>query len=146
MHYKRRQKLTITVIVVGALMVATLLVLYALKQNINLFYTPTELRTATLPETAVVRLGGMVVKHSVVKEKGSLLVHFTLTDFKENVPVVYRGVLPTLFREGQGIVTRGHVSATGEFKADEVLAKHDANYMPKEVKLAIKKSLHETTA
>lgn len=121
-------------------MLATGLVLYALRQNINLFYTPTELRQGKAPTNALVRLGGMVMKGSVKHDEKSLKVLFTLTDFKKTIVVSYTGILPTLFREGQGIVTQGRLSKDGTFMAVEVLAKHDANYMPPSLKKTLAKN------
>jgi cytochrome c-type biogenesis protein CcmE len=138
MKPERKQKLIKLIAVVSVLMVATLLILYALRQNISLFYTPSQVNNGEMPQQSIVRLGGMVEKGSVERANDSLDVLFTLTDFKTKVRVKYHGVLPTLFREGQGIVARGHLAANNTFVAEEVLAKHDANYMPPEVKEALK--------
>jgi len=110
--------------------------MYALRQNINLFYTPTQIVSGSAPLNKSLRVGGMVVKNSVVRN--GLTVGFQLTDFKQSVKVTYTGILPDLFREGQGVVVLGKVGGVGEIKAQEVLAKHDANYMPAEVKEALK--------
>lgn len=139
MNTKRKKRLQITLLIVMVLMVATGLVLYALRQNINLFYTPTQLVEGKAPPEALIRLGGMVVKGSVKHDANSLLVTFILTDFTKKITVSYNGVLPTLFKEGQGIVAQGHYGTEGRFVANEVLAKHDENYMPKALKDALAK-------
>jgi cytochrome c-type biogenesis protein CcmE len=118
--------------------VAVGLALFALEQNINLFYSPTQIATGEAPHGARIRAGGMVVEGSVVRDTQSLLVRFDLTDFAESVPVEYTGILPDLFREGQGIVAQGSLDERGVFTAVEVLAKHDENYMPPEVAQALK--------
>lgn len=111
------------------LSVAVILILIALKQNINLFYAPSELAAVTLPTTQKVRLGGQVLPGSFVKTPGSLKVSFSLTDGAATIPVHYEGMLPDLFREGQGIITEG-VYDGAVFQASYVLAKHDENYSP----------------
>ena len=136
----RKKRLLLSLVVVSMLGAGVLTILYALRQNINLFYTPTELVAGKAPKATNIRLGGMGVKGSVRHEKKNLKVHFSLTDFNQTIRVAYRGILPTLFREGQGIVTEGKLNQSGEFVAKEVLAKHDANYMPPEVKKSIKKA------
>lgn len=114
------------------------LILYALKQNINLFLTPGQLATTSLAHDYHFRLGGMVKKDSVVREKGGLGVEFIVTDFKREVLVRYVGVMPDLFREGKGVIAQGSLNAQGVFIATQILAKHDENYMPKNVYQAIK--------
>ncbi|AHE66804.1 cytochrome c-type biogenesis protein CcmE [Legionella oakridgensis ATCC 33761 = DSM 21215] len=127
-------------LVVAILSVATALVLYALRQNISLFYTPTQVAAGEAPLHRAVRVGGMVVKGSVVRDTNDLSVRFRVTDFQNTVEIVYRGILPDLFREEQGIVAQGQLTAKGHFQATEVLAKHDENYMPPEVKAALAKN------
>ena len=139
MKAHRKKKLFTLCVVVGFLLSATLLIMYALRQNISLFYTPEQVSQGQLPKGALVRLGGMVVNGSVERSDKSLDVVFALTDFKQQVSVKYHGVLPTLFREGQGIVARGQLGADNIFMAEEILAKHDANYMPPEVKASLAK-------
>lgn len=116
------------------------LILYALKQNINVFFTPSELATAHVAKDYPIRLGGMVKKASVVREKAGLGVQFVVTDLKQEIPVRYVGVLPDLFREGKGVIAEGSVNAQGVFVANEILAKHDENYMPKNVYRAMRKN------
>lgn len=127
---KRRLNFIFFVLFVSTLI--TSLVTYALRQNINLFFTPTEIAGGKAPKNARIRIGGMVLKNSVLK-KADLNVHFILTDFKQEIKVQYRGILPDLFREGQGIVAMGKMDADHIFIADEILAKHDENYMPPEI-------------
>ncbi len=106
------------------------LVLYALKQNIDLYYTPTQIAKNPPPDNQHFRVGGMVVKGSVHYGK---ITSFELTDMHHKITVHYRGILPDLFREGQGIVANGHLSKRKIFIADEVLAKHDEKYMPPQI-------------
>jgi cytochrome c-type biogenesis protein CcmE len=132
---RQRKKTLLTIIfVLLGISAAAGLVLYALKQSINLYYTPTQLYDAGMPKNRVIRIGGMVEKGSVHFASQGIMVTFILTDFTHKILVSYNGVLPTLFREGQGIVAEGKVDPTGVFIADQVLAKHDANYMPPEIK------------
>ena len=141
-HHSKRF-LFISLLIAGVA-TATSLVLYALKQNINLFYTPTEVVQQIAPLHQTIRLGGMVKKGSIQKDS-SLNVHFVVTDFGEEVRVKYQGILPDLFREGQGVVMLGQIMNLGYFQANEVLAKHDENYMPPEVQAALDKSKLEST-
>jgi len=140
MHPIRRQRLFIVLLVVICAGAAAGLASYALRENINLFYPPAEIAGGDVPVGKKIRAGGMVVKGSVKRDTQSLRVDFVITDFKANVPVVYTGILPDLFAEGQGIVANGVLDANGVFQANEVLAKHDENYMPPEVKDALGKA------
>lgn len=135
---KRKQRLTVIIgLLVGvALMVS--LILYSLDQNINLFYSPTQIANGEAPADTRIRVGGMVVDGSVERASDSLLVSFDLTDYDQNVRVHYTGILPDLFREGQGIIAQGVIDKAGVFQADEVLAKHDENYMPPEIADSLK--------
>jgi cytochrome c-type biogenesis protein CcmE len=126
-------------LVLGGVAVALGLALRAFQENLVYFFSPSEVAAGEAPDRAF-RLGGMVVDGSVAREPGSLTVSFVLTDFAHTVPVQYTGVLPDLFREGQGIVARGRLDASGNFIAEEVLAKHDENYMPPEVADALAKA------
>jgi cytochrome c-type biogenesis protein CcmE len=129
---RARRLLWIILLLLGSSTVVAL-ILYALRQNINFFYTPTQVITGEAPLQTRIRIGGMVVKNSL--EKGpNLEIHFLLTDFKEKVRVEYRGLLPDLFKEGQGVVALGELKNGQIFHADEILAKHDENYMPPEIK------------
>jgi cytochrome c-type biogenesis protein CcmE len=138
MHPVRRQKLFKLVVPVMLLGLVTSLVLYALRQNISLFYTPTQVLAGEAPKTRLIHVGGRVVPGSVVRGQ-DLAVQFKLTDTNRELTVAFHGFLPDLFREGQGIVTEGEVLENGEFKASRVLAKHDENYMSPEVKEALEK-------
>lgn len=140
MNPVRKRKITLILFIATILSLVTGLALYALRQNISLFYTPTQVVQGEAATKGNIRLGGMVVKGSIVRAKNDLFVQFKLTDFKETVTVRYRGILPDLFREGQGIVALGELTDNQHFLAKEVLAKHDANYMPREVKEALAKS------
>lgn len=129
----RKQK-RLTVILGGAafLGLATALTFYALGQRTSYFYMPGDLVTAVVEPGQRIRLGGLVGKGSVVRGQGTE-VDFAVTDGTKSVPVIYAGILPDLFREEQGVVTEGSFRDDGTFVADSVLAKHDENYMPREV-------------
>ena len=133
MHSKRRNKLLLIIGLLFGAGIIVALVLYALSQNINLFFSPSDMAQGKAPLEQRIRAGGMVRDGSLVRAKNSLKVTFVITDFVENVNVSYEGILPDLFREGQGIVAQGKLNNAGVFVADEVLAKHDENYMPPEV-------------
>jgi cytochrome c-type biogenesis protein CcmE len=128
---------------VVALGIATALVLTAFQKNLVFFFTPTQVASNEAPQGKTFRIGGMVLAGSVKRE--GVDVHFVVTDTAKNIPVVYRGALPDLFREGKGVVAQGQLGADGVFRAREVLAKHDENYMPPEADEAVKKA-HETAA
>ena len=138
MHVVRRQRLLKIGAVLAVLAIAASLILYALRQNINLFYSPTDIKAGKVPENKMIRLGGMVLPGSV-KHQEDLDVTFKITDFKAKIPVEYHGVLPDLFNEGKGVVVEGTWHADHAFKAVTVLAKHDENYMPPDVKAMLAK-------
>ncbi len=146
MNPKRKKKLVLLSSMVAAVGIAVGLVLFALSENINLFYTPTQIAQGEAPVGQRIRAGGMVVDGSIKRATDSLQVQFSVTDYEHEVVVQYTGILPDLFREGQGIVTMGEMDAKGIFQASEVLAKHDENYMPPEVEEALKASGHKATA
>lgn len=125
-----KKRLTLLVAAILVLAVVGGLMLYALRQNINLFYTPNQLVQAQPASTKLIRVGGMVVKGSLHRLQDHLQLEFQLTDLKSTVSVHYAGILPDLFREGQGIVAIGYWDANQQFNATEVLAKHDEKYMP----------------
>lgn len=129
----RRQRLVLIGLVVAGVAVSAGLALRAFQENLLFFFSPTQVAEGEAPTTRAFRLGGMVVEDSVQREPGSLTMSFVLTDYARSIPVSYTGVLPDLFGEGQGVVARGQLSADGNFVADEVLAKHDENYMSPEV-------------
>ncbi|VEG89891.1 cytochrome c maturation protein CcmE [Legionella spiritensis] len=141
MNPVRQRKIMVLIFMLSALAVVTALVMYALRQNISLFYTPTQLAAGEAAGQPLIRVGGMVVNGSIVRNSNDLSVRFQLTDFNKTIEVSYRGILPDLFREGQGIVALGTVTDNRHFTASEVLAKHDAEYMPPEVKDALAKSV-----
>ncbi len=134
----RRQRLLLVGLVLGGVVVSVALALRAFRENLVYFFSPTQVASGEAPDRAF-RIGGMVVEKSLAREPGSLTVHFVLTDFAHTVPVSYTGILPDLFREGQGIVAIGQMQGQ-EFVASEVLAKHDENYMPPEVAEALAKT------
>lgn len=135
---KRRLYFIIFFIVVTA--IAASLIFYALKQNMNVFLTPQQAMKNTLPPDYHFRLGGMVKPGSVRHDTQGLGVHFIVTDFKQEIPVYYLGVLPDLFHENKGVIADGAINAQGVFIATQVLAKHDENYMPKNVYQSLRKS------
>lgn len=134
----RRKRLWSVALMVCGVAAATAFALQAFQKNLLYFYNPSQVRSGEAPARSVFRVGGMVEKGSVRRASGSLEVRFTLTDFAERVVVSYTGVLPDLFREGQGIIARGRLGPDGTFVAEEVLAKHDENYMPPEVKESLR--------
>ena len=142
----RKRRLTFVISIVIGLGAAVGLGLYAMKQNINLFYSPLQIKAGEAPIGTLIRLGGLVVKGSVKRDAESLKVKFQLTDNAESIWVSFDGILPDLFREGQGIVTMGQLQDDGLFVASEVLAKHDENYMSPEVADAMKKAEAEAKA
>jgi cytochrome c-type biogenesis protein CcmE len=122
--------------------VAVALVLNAFQSNLVFFFTPTQVVANEAPKDRAFRVGGLVEAGSVVREKDALTVRFRVTDTAKTIPVVYKGILPDLFREGKGVVAQGRLGADGTFSASEVLAKHDENYMPPEAAEALKKAGH----
>tara|TARA_Y100000994_G_scaffold245096_1_gene246130 strand:- start:768 stop:1193 length:426 start_codon:yes stop_codon:yes gene_type:complete len=129
----RKQRLyALIAILIGSLL-ATWLVVSALSENMNLFYSPTEIKEANLNQDTLIRAGGMVKAGSIIKSKDSLDVSFTVTDYQNDLLIKYEGILPDLFAENAGVVVRGNLTPKGDFLAIEVLAKHDENYMPPEV-------------
>jgi len=117
--------------------VATALVLNALQSNLNYFYSPTQVSKHEAPANRSFRLGGLVVEGSLKRQKDGLTVDFIITDTANNIPVSFKGILPDLFKEGKSVVAQGKLDAEGRFIADEVLAKHDENYMPAEAAQAL---------
>ena len=136
----RRKRLGVILFVAFGLSVAVMLTLFALSQNINMFYTPTEVANGEVETGTMFRIGGMVKDGSVEQQQESLAVSFVTTDFVHDVPIEYEGILPDLFREGQGIVAEGRLDTLGVFQASRVLAKHDENYMSPEVRAALEQA------
>jgi cytochrome c-type biogenesis protein CcmE len=122
----------------AALGIATALVLMAFEKNLVFFFTPSQVAANEAPQGRTFRIGGMVLEGSV--KRAGVDVHFVVTDTAKTIPVVYRGALPDLFREGKGVVAQGELGADGVFRAREVLAKHDENYMPPEAAHAVQKA------
>ncbi|MCB1479120.1 MAG: cytochrome c maturation protein CcmE [Tepidamorphaceae bacterium] len=135
---RKQRRLTLIAAAGSVLAIAVGLVLYAFQDTIVFFTTPTEVQAKPINAGVRMRLGGLVADESVVRGQGTA-VSFSITDTTATVPVVYDGTLPDLFREGQGVVAEGMFDSEGVFIADTVLAKHDENYMPKEVADALKK-------
>ena len=133
----RQKRMGIILFITLGLSVTVGLTLFALSQNINMFYTPTQVANGEVPIGQYFRIGGMVKAGSVENQQDSLQVRFITTDFVSDVPIQYEGLLPDLFREGQGIVAEGQIDAQGVFLASKVLAKHDENFMSPEVKAAL---------
>ncbi len=134
---RRQQRATLIMSATGVLAIAVILVLFALRDSVVFFHTPSDVTAKNLPVGQRFRLGGLVAEGSV-KRGPDAVVEFAVTDTLHNITVSYRGLLPDLFREGQGVVTEGKLDATGRFIADTVLAKHDETYMPPEVAKALK--------
>lgn len=135
-RYRRMMLVGLILLGVGS---AVAFALTAFQENLTYFYSPSEVSAGKPPAGKAFRVGGMVTKGSFNRPAGSLEASFVLTDYAHDVTVRYSGVLPDLFREGQGIIARGHLQADGTFVAEEVLAKHDEKYMPPEVADALKK-------
>ncbi|WP_150912873.1 cytochrome c maturation protein CcmE [Marinobacter halotolerans] len=140
MHPIRKKRLMIVLFLVAGVSIAVALTTYALRQNINLFYDPSQIAAGEAPVDVRIRAGGMVKENSVVRDPESLKVVFSVTDFTSSVAMEYTGILPDLFAEGQGVVAMGRLNEKGLFVADQVLAKHDENYMPPEVNDALEKA------
>jgi cytochrome c-type biogenesis protein CcmE len=137
---KPRQKRFVFIIAaVAALSLAVGLVLYALQNNVSLYFTPTQVYNKEAPQGRSFRIGGLVEEGSVQREKDGLTVKFVITDRHKSIPVIFKGILPDLFKEGKGVVAQGKIEADGVMHAEEVLAKHDENYMPPEAADALKK-------
>jgi len=136
----RHKRMAIIGVGVAALGVTTALVLGAFQKNLVFFYTPTQIVANEAPQGRTFRIGGMVTPGSVQRQADGVTVRFVVTDTAKSINVAYRGVLPDLFKEGKGVVAQGRLEADGVFRASEVLAKHDENYMPPEAAEAIKKA------
>ena len=145
MNPKRKQRLILILLGVAGVSIAVLLLLFAFRQNVNYFFTPTEIAVGTAPQGQIIRGGGMVKVGSVSRVEGTLETHFLVTDYAADFEVVYDGILPDLFREGDGVVIIGKLDENLLFTADEVLAKHDETYMPPEVTQALEQAGHVDT-
>ncbi|NOR69061.1 MAG: cytochrome c maturation protein CcmE [Methylomarinum sp.] len=139
----RRQRLILILLMVAGVGAAATFALKAFNENLMYFFSTTEVAEGKAPKDAKFRLGGMVVDGSISRPNKGIMVRFELTDYGKQVTVEYSGILPDLFREGQGIVANGRLNSAGVFIAEEVLAKHDENYMPPEVAESLKKTKAE---
>ncbi len=137
---RRHKRLAFIVGGLAGVAIAAGLVLNAFKGNMVFFFSPTQVVAKEAPVDRPFRLGGLVKEGSVNREDDGLTVNFVVTDNAEDIPVIFTGILPDLFREGQGVVTQGRIGAGGVFQAEEVLAKHDETYMPPEVAEALEKA------
>ena len=133
----RYKRLILVVVALALLTLGATFVLKAFRSNLVFFYTPTEVLAGQVPVGQAFRIGGMVQEGSVGRKEDGVTVRFEVTDTIENVPVQFIGILPDLFQEGKGVVAQGRINAEGVFVADQVLAKHDENYMPPEVAAAL---------
>ena len=138
MHPLRKQRLYVVLSILFGTAMAAFLVFKGLSENINLFYSPSDLKKEKISVDNQIRVGGMVKKDSINKESNSLRISFVITDFEEDLLITYEGILPDLFSEEAGIVAKGKMNEQGIFIANEVLAKHDENYMPPEVAKTLK--------
>jgi len=143
---KRRNRIVLIVLVLAGIAVAATFALKAFNENLMFFYQPSQVIAGEAPVGRLIRVGGLVTTGSVQRQSDGLTVNFDITDNAETITVQYTGILPDLFREGQGIVAHGRLQDDQLFVADEVLAKHDENYMPPEVADALKKTHEEGTA
>jgi cytochrome c-type biogenesis protein CcmE len=129
-------------LILAGISIAGGIAFWSLQQNLLYFQSPSEVAGLNMPEGRQFRLGGLVETGSTQRDPAGLIVHFTVTDGLKSIPVSYEGILPDLFREGQGVIARGELDSAGRFHATEVLAKHDENYMPPEVAEALEKAGH----
>lgn len=136
----RHKKLTIIIASVAALGISATLVLDAFQSNLVFFFSPTQVAANEAPQGKSFRIGGLVEEGSVKRQSDGVTVNFVVTDTAKVIPVVYTGILPDLFKEGKGVVAQGKLSSDGVFRADEVLAKHDENYMPPEAAAALEQA------
>jgi cytochrome c-type biogenesis protein CcmE len=143
---RRHRRIAFILIGLAGLGIATYLVASAFRNNLVFFFSPTQVAAKEAPVNRTFRVGGLVQEGTLQRDKDGLTVRFVVTDTAANVPVVYKGILPDLFKEGRGCVAQGRVDADGVFHADQVLAKHDENYMPPEAGQAIDKAKYAKEA
>jgi cytochrome c-type biogenesis protein CcmE len=141
----RQRRMATVAVVFAGVSIAAWLALRAFSENLLYFYTPSQIIAGQSPRDKTIRLGGLVTKGSLHRDTGSLMASFEVTDLKQTMTVTYTGVLPDLFREGQGVIAHGTVQPDGRFRADEVLAKHDEKYMPPEVAKSLAEQGHPIT-
>ena len=137
---KNKSRLYFVIALLLGVVIAASLIIYGLSKNMVYFYTPTQVINKEAPIDKSIRVGGMVVPGSIIKSKSSLNVIFQINDLKNTISISYDGLLPDLFGENQGVVVTGSLDSKSNFVANEVLAKHDENYMPPEVNKALEKS------
>ncbi len=136
----RHKKLMVIVLGLAGLGIATALILNAFQSNLVFFFSPTQVARGEAPTDRAFRIGGLVEVGSVKREADGLTVHFVVTDTAKSMPVVYKGILPDLFKEGKGVVAEGKLGKDGVFSSTQVLAKHDENYMPPEAAHALEQA------
>jgi cytochrome c-type biogenesis protein CcmE len=136
----RHKKLLVIVLALAGLGIAAALILNAFQSNLVFFFSPTEVAAGKAPGDRAFRIGGLVEVGSVKREQDGLTTRFIVTDTAKNIPVIYKGILPDLFKEGKGVVAEGKLGADGTFSATQVLAKHDENYMPPEAAQALEQA------
>jgi cytochrome c-type biogenesis protein CcmE len=140
MNKVQKRRLTYVIFFLVGLGAAASLIFYALNQNLNAFVTPSQLAERNINKDYQIRLGGMVKKGSIKRNPDSLQVEFIVTDLKKDITVTYNGILPDLFHEEKGVIAQGKMNAHGTFAASQILAKHDENYMPKNVYQEMRKN------
>jgi cytochrome c-type biogenesis protein CcmE len=143
---RRHKRMGIILAGLAGLGIATYLVASAFRNNLVFFFSPTQVAAKEAPVNRTFRIGGLVEEGTLKRDSDGLTVRFTVTDTAASIPVVYKGILPDLFKEGRGCVAQGRLGADGVFQAEEVLAKHDENYMPPEAGEAIDKAKHAKEA
>ena len=143
---RRHKRIGIIIVALAGLSIATYLVASAFRNNLVFFFSPTQVAAKEAPVNRTFRIGGLVEEGTLKRDTDGLTVRFTVTDTAASIPVVYKGILPDLFKEGRGCVAQGRIGSDGVFQADEVLAKHDENYMPPEAGEAIDKAKHAKDA
>jgi cytochrome c-type biogenesis protein CcmE len=136
----RHKRLVVVAAGLAALAVAAALVLNAFRSNLVFFFSPSQIAAGEAPKDRAFRVGGMVETGTLKRQADGLTVQFVVTDTAQSVPVVYKGILPDLFREGKGVVAEGRLGGDGVFRASQVLAKHDENYMPPEAAHAVEQA------
>ena len=136
----RHKRLAFIAAGLGAVAIATVLVLNAFRSNLVFFFSPSQIAAGEAPKDRAFRVGGLVEAGSVRRQADGITVQFVVTDTARSIPVVYQGILPDLFREGKGVVAEGRLGTDGVFRAEQVLAKHDENYMPPEAAHALEQA------
>jgi cytochrome c-type biogenesis protein CcmE len=143
---RRHKRIAFIVIALASMSIAAYLVASAFRNNLVFFFSPTQVAAKEAPINRTFRVGGLVQEGTLKRDPDGLTVRFTVTDTAQSIPVVYKGILPDLFKEGRGCVAQGKLSSDGVFQAEQVLAKHDENYMPPEAGQAIDKAKHAQEA